>query len=242
MQLRRFLIIVRRRFALLAVIVVAGIVASYLGSSRSSVYQAQTTIFVGVTGTKPDPNTQVGEAFLAATLSTIAVSPTVVQTALTDTNTKRSVAEVTKATKAIEVPGTNLIRITVQDRDPATAKTLANGISTVFVAAAKTLTPLANGKPPATIAQPATLPAAPLATSLSRNLALGGIGALIVGLAVILLLDLVGLSARTPRQLETQIGMPVIGVVPLQPQLEQAGPRGLSHRPGDSLLLVVDDA
>lgn len=242
MQLRRLVVILRRRLPLLVVIVLAGIVASYLGSARASVYQAQATIFVGATGTKPDPNTQVGDALLAATLSTIAVSPTVVQTALTKSDLKRNVAQVVKAAKAAEVPGTNLIRITVQDSDPAAAKTLANNITTVFVAAAKILTPLADNKPPASIAQLATVPAAPVATSRNRNVALGGLAALGIGLAVILLLDLLGLSARTAKQLETQTGIPVIGVVPRQRQIERAGPLGPDTPPADILLLVGDDA
>lgn len=237
MELRRLLVIVRRRLALLVVVVLAGIAASYLGSSRASVYQARSTVYVGATGTAPNPTDEIANAFLASTLSTIAVSPTVIQSALKATGVHRTVAEVVKATKATAVPATNLILITADDRDPVVAKTLVNGIATEFIAGAKALTPLAGGKAPASVAQVATVPTAPLATSLHRNVALGAVAALGIGLAVILLIDFVGLSARTPKQLETQMGLSVIGVVPLQPQIERAAP----PQQGEMLLAGDDD-
>lgn len=243
MELRRLLVILRRRLVLLVVIVVAGAAAAYLGSSRASVYQAQATVYVGEASTNLNPTTQLGQAFLADTLAGLIPTPTVVQGAIDSTKAPRKAAAVVKATKATVNPGTNLIHITVQDRDPAVARSLANGIAQTFVAGTSTLVPLSNAagaatkKAPASIAQTATLPVAPLATGLHRNVALGALAALLIGIVVILLIDFVGLSARTPKQLETQLDLAVIGVVPLQPQIEQAGPAQQGN-----ILLVGDDA
>jgi capsular polysaccharide biosynthesis protein len=247
--LRRLLVVLRRRILILAVTVVAGLVAAYLGSSRAAVYQTRSTLYVGQSATDLKPTTEYAQAVLAATFVQIVPTPTIVGQAIAEAHISRKVTDVVKATKASVAPGSNLIRITVQDRDPVMAKDLADSIATVFVADSRTLAPLtasATGlspnKAPASIAQAATVPSAPLDTGLHRNLALGGVAGLLLGIALVLLLDFLGLSARTPRELEAQTGMPLIGVVPLQPQLQQAGPRGPSGRPGDNLLLVADDA
>jgi len=242
---RRLLVVLRRRVLLVSIIVLAGLGAAYLGTSRAAVYESDTSLFVGQGATNLQPATQVAQAVLAQTFVLIVPTQAVIGDAIAAAHVPRQAAEVVRATKASAPAGTNLIKITVRDPDPVVAQTLANSIAVVFIADARSLAPLtaaATGlspdKAPASIAQKASLPAAPLASGLGRNVALGGLTSLLVGIAVVLLLDFLGLSARTPRQLESQMELPVIGIVPLQPRVASAaGGTG-----ADLPLLVVRDA
>jgi receptor protein-tyrosine kinase len=248
MELRRLLVIARRRLVLVAVLVLAGMAAAYLGSSRTSTYAAQTTIYIGEPSTSLNPSLQYGQAVLAATLTSTIPTPSVVGRAVTDLHVARQVNAVVKETTATVQPGTNLIRVTVRDQDPVVAQQLANTVSTVFVAQTTTLLPViaASGgprnQPIASIAQQAVVPSAPLATNRNRNIALGGLIGLLVGVALVLVLDFVGLSARPPQQLEDLMGMSLIGVVPLQPQIERTGTVAPGTRPEDVLLLRGEGA
>ncbi len=225
MELRRLIIVVRRRLLLLVAVVAAGVAAAYLGTSRTAAYQATSTIYVGQPSTTLNPTVETAQALLANAFAVIVPAPSVIGPAIANAHVTRSVDEITKSTTATVAPGTNLVRVTVQDRDPVVAKDLADEVARVFVADTRSLAPLlgSNGLPsttaPTSVAQLAGLPASPLNTHLERNLVLGALAAVLIGIAMILLLDYVGLSARTPRQMEEQLGLAVIGVVPRQPEL-----------------------
>lgn len=277
MELRRAIAIFRRRLVLLVVLIVVGLAAAYLGSSRAAIYQAQTTVYVGRSSSL-DSTTEVARALLADTFAFVIPSPAIAQTAIAATHVRRSPDQVAAATKTFVAPGTTLIRISVDDSDPVVAAALANATAKAFVdvtrqvaplvespvsaidglrgtASTSTTTPTATapakgptkattttttapsttttapplavaGRAPTAVAQPATVPASPLHSSTKRNVALGGLAGLIVGVAVVILVDYFGLHARSPQELEDQFGLPVLGVVPHRSQPDSPGSQG----------------
>ncbi|MGI8751456.1 MAG: YveK family protein [Acidimicrobiales bacterium] len=248
MELRRLLVIARRRLGLVGVLILVGLAAAYLGSSRTSMYASEASIYIGQPSSSLNPTSEYGQAILAQTLAPQVTTPTLIGKAVTLLHAPRTVADVIKMTTSTVAPGSNLIRVTVKDQDPVVAQQLANEISGVFVSQTTALLPLigAVGGPKnqavASIAQSGAVPSAPLATNLKRNMALGGLAGLLVGIGLVLLLDYLGLSARPPRQLEELMGMSLIGVVPMQPQLERGSSVDPGTRTEDILLLKVDDA
>jgi capsular polysaccharide biosynthesis protein len=131
-------------------------------------------------------------------------------------------------TRASVVAATTLVHISVTDEDPVVAQSLANGVSQAFVARVKDLikstttsTGSVTSTPPVSIAEPANLPVAPLSNGLGRDLTLSGIFGLLAGIALVLLLDYLDLSVRTPEDLERKIGLPLLGVIPLFPDLSE---------------------
>lgn len=243
MDLRRIFVIVRRRLLLLVILVIVGLAAAYLGSSRTARYQAMSTVAVGAKPASADLATQGGQALLAGTLAALVPNPAVIGDALATTKAARSEAEVASSTKAGALPASNLIEITVTDRDPVVAQTLANGIARAFVGDSNRLLPGTDASAAgssARVAGTAAVPAVPLSTNLDRNVALGGLAGLVVGIAVILLVDFLGLSARTPRQLEAEMDLPVLGIVPFQPQIAEDAASGTNGH--GNLLVVGDDA
>lgn len=269
MELRRALAIFRRRLVLVVVLVIVGLGGAYLGSSRGSTYQAETTVYVGQRSTL-DPSIAAAQSVLAETFTLIFPSGHLAQEAVDRTHLARRAGAVAAHTTARVFPGTSLIRIAVTDRDPVAAAALANATAQALVDVTRQVAPLvenpqaafgsANGtttttpptplttvpkakgsakaattptvpatttttvapavttnRAPTTIAQPASVPAAPLHTNTRRNVGLGGLAGLVVGAAVILLVDYLGLHARSARELESDFGLPVLGVIPRQP-------------------------
>ncbi|MDQ6782818.1 MAG: hypothetical protein M3063_05120 [Actinomycetota bacterium] len=234
MELSRLILIVRHRLVLLVLIVIAGSGASYLGTSRGSMYEAHATIYIGRASSAVTPSVAASQAVLALSLAPLIPTPAVVASAVSNAHVTRAVDEVAKNTTAMVAPGTNLIQVFVKDSDPVVAKILVNAITQNFVAGTQVLASATSDPPPASVAQTAVVPTSPLHTGLARNVELGGLAGLLIGLAIILAVDGVGLSARTPRQLEESTGMRVLGIVPFSPKIAEASVA--------AALLVGDDA
>jgi uncharacterized protein involved in exopolysaccharide biosynthesis len=76
------------------------------------------------------------------------------------------------------------------------------------------------------LVEPANLPDRPLSPNRPLLIAAGAAAGLVLGLLIALGLEFVGRPVRSPRQLE-QLGIPVIGLVPLIKTKTQSRPSGL---------------
>ncbi len=76
------------------------------------------------------------------------------------------------------------------------------------------------------VAQPATVPTSPSSPRTSRNVALGAILGLLLGLGVAFLLERFDRRIREPKDLEAIYGLPLLGVVPESPALARSARRG----------------
>jgi succinoglycan biosynthesis transport protein ExoP len=241
MELRRLWLLVWHRRILVVVIVMASLVAGYETTPRLARYQTSATLFVGVPQYSSSGvfgnDVLLGQQQLAVTFATMVPTLDVVRAAVEETGVRRSPAAVIGETKASVISGTSLIIVTVTDPDPVVAQQLANGISNAFVQQMLKLDPVtstvtgekaASPAAPVSLSQEAVLPVAPISNGLARHLILSGLFGLLVAVGLVLLLDYLDLSARTPEDLERRTGLPVLGMIPLYPELSTNGLPG-SH-------------
>jgi capsular polysaccharide biosynthesis protein len=235
MELRRLWLLVWQRKYFVLLCLVAALAAGYLTTPRDTRYSATSTLFVGAPTASADQ--QVGQQDVASTFATMIPTFAVATAAEASAHLSLSVARLVGETRAAVVYGTTLIHITVTDPDPLVAQAAANAMGNAFVAeiahiygisgassgtGTSPLTPLANNSALAvmvSLSQPALLPVRPDSEGLSRNLALSGIFGLVVAIGLVLLLDYLDLSVRSPADLEQRLGLPVLGVIPLFPRL-----------------------
>jgi capsular polysaccharide biosynthesis protein len=114
------------------------------------------------------------------------------------------------------VPGTNLIDVSVTDRDPAAARALSNAVSDSFVKQIQSFEPRDTLNPDqvASVYEKAKLPSASNPSSLPRNIALAGLLGMLVAAGVVALLEHLDISLRSSEDVERHLELPVLGVVP----------------------------
>lgn len=222
MELRRYLSVARHRLPLIVVIVLASLAGAYLITPRAPTYSASSTLYVG------SQNLDLGQGYNAQaagagvpgfdryiqTFSTMITDSTTAQQAANQAGVPRSASTIQAETKAAQVENTNLLKITVTDRDPAVAKKLATTVSQVFLDRANNLSAGRKSQNYLRVSQPADLPTAPNSRNLPRNLVLGGIVGLIVAGLVVSLLEYLDVTIRGPEDAERRLGLPVLGAIP----------------------------
>lgn len=226
MELRRYLALLRKRWLLVTLVILMALVGAYQVTPRTERYTARSTLYIG--SRSVDTDTQNLSADRAIALDRLVVtfgvmidSQATAARAVELSDVARSAAQVVSATTTEPEPATQLLYIDVVDSDPAVAQALANGLADAFVEGVQDFEPgTVTGEEgdvpvlPAYIFERARLPSVPEPSGLTRNLLLGGLLGAGLAAAMVLLLDYLDLSIRTPDDAERRIELPVLGVIP----------------------------
>jgi capsular polysaccharide biosynthesis protein len=246
MEILTYLRVLARRWPLVVATLAVALGLAYASAPRTKVYVAAATIVVGPRQLSTDPNRTDfsgdlanGLANLTSTYAVLIDSEVIATEAIRRSGVSRSPGGVVAATTATAVPSTQVLRVAVADPQPAVAQALATGMATAFVDRVTSFTPGAPpsvGAPPAVpvyLYQPAGLPVAPQPLGTRTRLATAGIFGLLAAVGVVLLLEHLDLSLRTPEDAERRLDLPVLGAIPLL--APSAGPAGTGpgRRPAD---------
>ena len=228
MELRRYLTILRQRalFILFAVAVAVGFTVAT--SQRVSTYTTSATLYVGASsfategaGAAPlSGDQQNGLGQVIRTFAVMIDSTPIAESAVSLTKVPLSADAVLARTSVTPEFGTNLLRISVTDADPALAQTLATGVAEAFVDQIAALEPgesLGEGdvpQAPVRIFERAKLPTVPQSSSPVARVISSAILALAFGVGVSLLIEYLDVSIRLPEDAESRLELPVIGVIP----------------------------
>jgi succinoglycan biosynthesis transport protein ExoP len=224
-ELRRYLHLFRQRWPLIAACVVVGALVGFAVTPKTDRYSATARIYVGTRLLAQNQNELYAEPGLnevIATLAEMIPSAGIARQAITSTGVDRSVGTVISETKASVVTGTTLIDVTVTDTDPGVAQKLADGVSEAFANQANTDVVGSTAGPgsvpfePAYVFQEAARPSSPVGTGFARKVSLGGVLGLIVAVLIVLLLDYLDVTIRSPGDIQNRLGLPVLGVVPFR--------------------------
>jgi capsular polysaccharide biosynthesis protein len=224
MELRRYLRLIRQRLALVIVAIIVGVVIGYATTSRTPVYTATGEIYVGSLDLGQDTAqlyAQAGFNEVVATFADMIPSPVIAQKALDKTHIHLYAGQLAASTTATVVSGTNLIDVSVTDTKANDAIRLANGVTKAFVAQiaayqSSTASTSAQGQvpnEPAYVFQSATA-AVQTSSGLSKKVLLGALFGLVVSVLLILLLDYLDLTIKSPEELERRVDLPVLGIIP----------------------------
>jgi len=225
--------------ALLACLVGAGT----LTALQTKHYQASATIlmsFSGVTSLTDVFNATESSQKLLSSYAAIASGSTVAQRAVDQLHVPISADALAGQTHATYTPDSMLFTITVNDTDPQRVAALAGAMADQFTAMVPTLgidpgaqvtretdttqsSPLqpATGQPPmplakATVVERPGVPDKPISPAPTRNMVLGLIGGLLLGVAAALSRDALDRTIRTREQLEELSVLPTLAELPEQ--------------------------
>lgn len=229
MDLRDYLQLLLRRRIVLVVAVVVGVAIAYSATDRTSRYETSATLLVSperfsleTEGSNISFDRIAVIDRLLFTYSRMIKSDRVGIGAAELLNLERSPQSIIGSVSAEVVNGTQLLRITGTDTNPATARDITNAVAQSFIDAVNSPsdTPTEEGGNipggvPVSIFEAAAVPSQPLSTGLLGNVLLGAVFGLLVAAGVCIAVDALDVTVRSVHDAEHRLGVPVLGTVPV---------------------------
>lgn len=205
--------------------------AAALTALQTKHYQSSATILISFTPvtTFTDLYNEADAAQkLLSSYATIARGSTVAQRAVDKLHVPMSADALAGATRVEFVPDSMLFTVTVTDTDPNRVAALAGAVADQFAAVVPTLgtEPVALARlktwtePPearATVVERPGVPNAPIAPTPTRNMALGLVAGMMLGIAAALTREATDRSIRSREQLEQLSVSPSLAELPARP-------------------------
>lgn len=223
MDLRDLLSVLRTRWiVIVAATLVGGLLALAMSLFTPPSYQAKVQFYVTVAGGDSAAAAYQGslgaqqrvESYAALVKSTD-ITQQVVDTAGVDLAPSQVAGQTTATADAKTV----LLNVAVTNSDPQRALQLAEGFGEVLPEAINRLeTPDGGGPALAklTVVNPPALPTSPIAPKTEQNVAIGLVLGLLAGIGIALLINAFDRRVKSPEQLESIAGKPVVGSIPFR--------------------------
>ncbi len=255
MELQDYMSVVRKRWRLIVVVCLAVIgLAAAVTLTQTKVYESTTQFFVSTSGGNDSVALLQGNTFTQQRVKSYAqllTTPRILEPVSEATGVTGDISGDITATTP---PDTVIIEVAVRNADPAKARDIAQAISEEFPAAVGQLESPADGKPSpvkVTVVQPPTTPEGPVSPKPTRNLALGAVLGLLLGLAAAVLRELTDTTVKTEEDVAQVTEHPVLGAVahddeapqrPLIVEVDPRSPRAEAFRSIRTNLQFVDAA
>ena len=246
MDLRGYLGVLRRRWLVIVVCILAGVAIAAVVLVRSTPqYQSTARLFVSTPGSDANAAAYQGSLFAQQRVTSYAdliKGSTVAQKVIDKLGLEESATGLVNQITAVAVPDSVILTIIVTDPDPAWAQRLAQATAEVFTGYVSELegaNETSTSPIRANIVDAASLPTMPVSPRPLTTLGLGAILGLLVGLGMAWLRETLDTSITNPEILEDLTGAASLGVIyfdssapkrPLLTQLDTRAPRAESFR------------
>jgi capsular polysaccharide biosynthesis protein len=225
-ELRNYLRILRRRRGLVIAVIVAALLAGFTITPRQSSYIAKAQLYVGSRDIDVNRNNgnvsgdlALGLTYLANSFAQMIQSRTIAQSALASANVDRTLDDAQAEITAAATSGTQLVVISVTDRDPTVAARLANGAADSLVDLVREQERQQNpsdaaATTPVSVFEHASPPTNPEPTGLLRNLILAGLFGLVAAVGLVVLLEYLDLTIKSADDAQHRLQLRVLGAIP----------------------------
>ncbi len=211
-----FNIVLRQWWILLVTtVVIIGAAAVYSFFIAVSIYQADTTIYVG---RHQDPNSSLGynDLLMGAQLVNdyreLVKSRMVSYRVINELGLEDITAtELAKSISVNSVKDTRLIEITAQHPDPQMARKIADKVAEVFSEVVVDVMKIENVQ----IIDRAVMPNSPVKPNKMMNMAIAAVLGLMLGFGIIFVIEYFDDTLKTPEDVEKYLELPVIGTIPV---------------------------
>lgn len=221
MEIRDYLLILRNRWKLIIAVLVLAMLAALAASLLTTPkYAAETQLFVSTTGQDNTAAAYQGGLFSQQRVTSYSelIQGRQVAQRVVDTLRLPMTAEQVSAEVSVKVvTDTVILGVTVTDPSPERARDIANALSTQFTQLAAELeTPQGSTTAAAkvTVVQQASLPTTPVVPQTTRNIALGAVVGLLLGIGLAVLRDRLDNTVKDRREAVEATQAAVIGSVP----------------------------
>ncbi|WP_022926316.1 polysaccharide biosynthesis tyrosine autokinase [Serinicoccus marinus] len=245
MELTDYLLLVRRQWRLILGVALAVLLATAVVTALSTPqYRAQAQVFVSTSGGDTAADLAQGSNFAqrqVATYADIVTTPIVLDPVAEEFDLDGS-ASLSQRTTAQVPAGTVLINLAVTDEDPQRSADLANGIAEQFSRTVQDLERIegSDSSPvKATVVQPAAAPSGAASPDVPRNLLLGAVLGLLLGIGAGVLRDVLDSRIKGESDVSRVSEEPVVGAIafdkdapehPLVVEIDPHSPRAEAFR------------
>jgi capsular polysaccharide biosynthesis protein len=208
--------IIRRRLwvIVLTIVVCAGLAAGF-SYWQTPTYEASIMVLIGQKQSSEIPTSLQGDVIgLQEVTQTVATAPStgpIVEGIAEKLNLHPPVLPGSLSAEPIE--GTTFVQIYYDDTDPNRAKVIANTAGDVLSQRIAEVSP--GSGITATVWQKATTPGAPISPNPPRNIVLGLLLGVMVGVGLAFLLDYLDDDWTSPEEAAKVSGVPTFGVIPM---------------------------
>jgi len=258
-ELKDYIRVIRKRWQIIVAVTLVVVAGAALATALSPrVYQAQTRLFVSTAGSSSDSGallsgsnfTQQRVKSYADVITTPNVLDPVIRTLRLNTTAAKLGAQIT-ATVPLD---TVLIEVAVTSEDPRVAAQVADAVGKQFTRTVADLESVTRGQSSpvkVTVVSAPTVPTTPISPKPTRNLALGVVLGLLLGLGLALLRDLLDTTIKVEKDCSEVTDLPVIGSIAFDPdatknplivQADPHSPRAEAFRTLRTNLQFVDAA
>ena len=207
---------VKKRWKIIALTTVLATVVSGIFSFFviSPTYEASTKIFIGKEGAESEGYNSSDVSMyqnLIKTYSELIKTKDLVNKAIDNSEYDLSVNNVLNGITVNTLTGTQILQISYQSKSPSIAKNMLESITNEFITKAEELVPNGNVK----ILESVELPKNPVAPNKTMNIAIAFILGMMVGFGIVFLLEYLDNTYKNKEQLEKDLDIPVLGVIPM---------------------------
>lgn len=214
MELRQYIDLVKRRgWIVLLVCLVATAAAFYVTEQMTPVYRSSTTILVNQTSTPESIqyNDVLTSERLTNTYAELAKQRTVISQVIEQLDLQMTPSELDSKIAVAPIEETQLLRLHVEDPDPALAASIANTTAQVFIA--DNTNQLSNRPGTVSITELAQEPASPFKPNVRLNTILAAVLGIMIGGAIAFLVEYLDDTVKTAQDVENLLGLTTLGTV-----------------------------
>lgn len=205
----------KKRWKMIALITIVATIISGVFSFFiiDPVYEASTKLFVGKEENSEEVYNSNDIAMyqkLLKTYSETIKTRDLLTSAIKDSKYDLEVEDVSSALTVVPVADTQILQIKYQSKDPKEAEIVLKAISNNFIKTAKELVPNGNVR---TI-EAVEMPEKPVSPNKKMNIAIAFLLGLMISVGLVFLLEYLDNTYKTKEQLEKELELPVLGVIP----------------------------
>lgn len=215
LDLRDIIDIITKRIWIIAAITIFALLMGIIFSVfiLDDIYASSTTLIVRE-NRKDGGSVQLSDINLARNLvdtySVIIKSDRVLEKVVTELRSDLSLGQLRNKISVRAEGNTEIIRISVEDINPETARDIANSVARVFINEIQELMDMDNVQ----IIDEAREQSSPVKPNVKLNIAISLILGLMLGIGLAFIIELLDNTIKEPDFIEKQLGLPVLGVIP----------------------------
>ncbi|MDD3840400.1 MAG: Wzz/FepE/Etk N-terminal domain-containing protein [Clostridia bacterium] len=215
MELREFFAIVRKRMWIITLLVIVAVITSFILSAFvvDKIYSSSTSLILVKESSEQTPieyNDILLNQRLVKTYSEVIKSRSVLQKVTEQLHLPMTVEELSEKISVESVNDTEIIKITVEDKDPRLAASIANTSASIFMDEIVKLLKMENVQ----IIDHAQIPKEPVRPRVKLTVAVSFFIALMAGLGVVFLIEYMDNTIKTPDDVKNYLDLPVLGTIP----------------------------